>query len=252
METNKYIFKLNLSNEKEYDYNYLSYIENKLHISLTEKEALYLLKWIVYRCQSILIPQNSTLEYMCEDAAKLVSALLESLGLTHYTFNINSVIQSSFTIHELTIVEIIINGEITKYVIDPTFRQFLIKDNCLPNRTIVYKLKGTINCTNNNDIEYITKMPTHPGYYLSLTKEGTLLGTQILNEGFFKLTEDNMKLYGDSFMKYNSQYISDYCLKSGEEYIEDIIITTPSSTMISNKEIYLTPKALRKRMCNNE
>ena len=228
-----------------FDYDFLSRIEEKLYSNqLNEKEALYLLKWITFRVQSFLLPDFPTLEYRCGDAAALVSALLKTLNIDHFNFNMKSVINTTYNIHELILAYLPIRDSLIKYVIDPTFRQFLIKDYCKPNRTKHYKFENPL-------MEYDRKLPTYPGYYLSLTKEGTELGTQILNEGYFKLNDINMKLYGDAFMKYSAMYIGDYCLCSGEEYIDGIEPSHNEFDTIINEEIYLSPIKLKKRMCNN-
>ena len=105
----EYIFEL--KETKDFDYEYLSCIEDKLTSSfLSEKEALYLLKWIVYRTQSFLIPKYPTLEYRCCDAAEYASVLLNSLNINHFNFSIKSVIHTIFNIHELTLAYIPINN----------------------------------------------------------------------------------------------------------------------------------------------
>lgn len=240
---NKFIFELN-TEPILYDYNYLSTIEDKLYNSyLTEKEVLYLLKWIVYRSKLFLNTKDDTYKYLCIDAAVLVSALLESLKIKHHTFNMMNVIHSTYNIHELTLAIFQIDNIEKKYIIDPTFRQFLVKDKCIPN--IIEKSYYT-------EITYNRKLPPYPGYFLNKTSEGKQLGIKLLNDGFFELTEPNMKLYSDAFMKYNGIYISDLFLQSGDEYIRDIEPDIINYDFKINTDIYLTPKELKKRMCNND
>ena len=238
---NQFIFELKDEN-KDFDYDYLAMIEEKIYKScLSEKEVLYLLKWVVYRVQSFLLPDYPTLEYRCCDAAEMGSALLNSLNINHFKFNMKSIINSTFAIHELILAYLPIDDCLVKYVIDPTFRQFLVKEYCKPNRLQHYKF-------DNPTFEYDRKLPTYPGYYLSLTEEGRKLGTSILNDGFFELNEENMKLYSDAFMKYSSMYISDFCLCGGEEYIDGIKPSQWGIDLSFNKDVCLTPKKIMERV----
>ena len=85
------------------------------------------------------------------------------------------------------------NGvEKKQYLIDTTFRQFFKKIMC---EITEYESDGT----------YVVD----PGYFLCnkirRTKESINLATQLLKKGYIELTDENLKLYIDSFM-YSSIY----------------------------------------------
>ena len=89
-----------------------------------------------------------------------------------------------------------------QYLVDTTFRQFFKKIMC-ENPT--YKLDGTFEMD--------------PGYYLCnkarRTKKSINLATQLLKKGYIELTDENLKLYIDSFM-YSSIY------RKNQYYLHDM------------------------------
>ena len=232
---NKYIFEL--KNQKtEFDYNYLCDIEQKINKhELNEKEQLYLLKWIISRIQKFLPTNDPTYSLLCGEAADLASLLLKSLNIDYFQINIKEILKEKLNVHAITILDFNSKNIESKYILDPTFRQFLIKEEC------IYE---TLKIPNSY------KLGTYPGYFLSLTKEGIEFATSLLNNGFFKITDENLKIYFDSFMMYKNDYWQrrlDYNIRSGKEYCHEIYRCTKHKNIYTfNNEIKLTPSQLKK------
>lgn len=232
----KYIFELK-EQQKNFDYNYLCNIEQRINKhELTEKEQLYLLKWIISRIQKYLPSDDLTYSLLCGEAADLASLLLKSLNIDYFQINIKEILKEKLNVHAITILDFNSKNIESKYILDPTFRQFLVKEEC------IYE---TLKTTNSY------KLGTYPGYFLSLTKEGTKFATSLLNNGFFKLTNENLKIYFDSFMMYRNDYWQrrlDYDIRSGHEYCHELYRCTKHKNIYTlNEEIKLTPSQLVKK-----
>ena len=232
----KYIFELN-NQKTELDYNYLCNIEQKINKhELTEKEQLYLLKWIISRIQEFLQSDDQTYSFLCGEAADLASLLLKSINIDYFKINIKEILKEKLNVHAITILDFHSKNMESKYILDPTFRQFLVKEEC------IYE---TLKLPNSY------KLGTYPGYFLSLTEEKIEFATSLLNNGFFKLTNENLKIYFDSFMMYKNDYWQrklDYDIRSGEEYYHEIYRCTKHKIIYtSNNEIKLTPSQLVKK-----
>ena len=127
----------------------------------------------------------------CFNSALINYELLTKMGFNAKAFNISDVINQENTIHELCIVNIptLINNEIVnkEIILDPTFKQFCIKEGCSKERY-------------NGEKRYsIRKATPMPGYFLSLTEEGTQFAKDINYYGYFEKTDTNFKMYCDSF-----------------------------------------------------
>lgn len=236
-QSNRYIFELK-EQQKNFDYNYLCNIEQQIKKhELTEKAQLYLLKWIITRIQEFLPSDDPTYSLLCGDAANLAASLLKLLNIDHFQINIREILKEKLNIHSITILDFHSKNVESKYILDPTFRQFLVKEEC------IYE---TLKTTNSY------KLGTYPGYFLSLTKEGIGFATSLLNNGYFKITNENLKLYFDSFIMYKNDYWGrrlDYGIRSGEEYFHELYrCTKDKNKSISNNGINLTPSQLIKKI----
>ena len=219
MDNDAFIF--NLSNEtNNFDYEFINEILMKKKNGLSNEEAVYLLKWVVSRIQSFLNEYDyagiPTYESLCVYAADLAFSLLSYLNIYNRVYNIKKMMNYPIDVHALTLVRFPgEDGRDIEYVIDPTFRQFLIKEKCCePHYILLHR-------------DTYMRVGGYPGYYLSLTDEGIMFGTSLLNNGFFKSTEENWKIYGDAFMQYrnNIVYSDTNCFKyllSGFEYYQSI------------------------------
>ena len=234
---NSYIFDFKKI-ENNFDYNFLCEIEQKLkNYAVTEKEQLYLLKWIVARIQKFIPSDDLTYSLLCGETADLASILLKSLNIDYFQINIKDILKEKLNIHAITILDFRSKYGESKYILDPTFRQFLVKEECK------YEI-----------LKFPKNFPlgTYPGYFLSLTKEGTKFATELLNNGFFKMTNENLKIYFDSFMMYRNDYWQrnlNYDIRNGEEYRYELYRCPKHKNIYnSNEEITLKPSQLIKKI----
>lgn len=183
-----YIFKTNNVN-RDFNYDLLCSIEERLSDGITYEEAIYFLHWVISRIEhNYEHIKDFKHGAFCGEAFELAVTILDKLKLDTYGFDMKPIVtgESKVGLHTLTKVRINVqesSGVVSKdFILDPTFGQFCIADRC--------KLENGLN----------TQFQPEPGYFLSLSPEGTVLGTSILNDGFFELNEENFKLYCDAFI----------------------------------------------------
>lgn len=156
------------------------------------------LDWLVTNarlkvCIALDNPQEISYKGCCGRIQSALYDVLQEMEFEAFTFNIGSVV-SDCLIHALCIVKIpIFNGQDVNYkyyVLDPTFRQFAVKEE---NRFERYF----------EERRYQSKMATpYPGYFLNLTDEGRLFANSVIENGYFLFNEDNIKVYCDAFKLY--------------------------------------------------
>lgn len=189
-----YIFKT-INKINTFDYDFLYSIENRLNEGITYDEAIYFLNWLISRI-SLNLPYNFKYAAFCGDASELAVSILNKLEVQNYTFDMKPIVtgEKRGGLHTLTLVTIKViqfNEVVTKgFILDPTFGQFCITERCQKDG---WFLRNGWN----------VQLPPDPGYFLSLTPEGVIFGTKILNDGFFEFTEENFKLYCDAFLLSN-------------------------------------------------
>lgn len=110
------------------------------------------------------------------------------------------------------------NTELRRVQLEPTFRQFCIKENC--DYSNFFK-RG--------------RVAPHPGYFmisdnllkLGVSKEDAIksenLCKHIIKKGYFYLNEENAKLYGDTFVRASTsiQFQGSPIDMTGEDYIKN-------------------------------
>ncbi len=226
----KFVFQLE-ENKEEFDYNFLKRFEEEMDNNFTEEEREYFFRWIVSRVKEFLPADDVTYASLCGEAADLSCALLDSLGFYNRQVNLRKLFHEILNVHAITIV----NFDNDFYIIDPTFRQYLVKEYCIPGKVIPYS-DGTV-----------YHVPCYPGYFLNLTEEGRKFGQELLNKGFFKITDQNIKLYCDSFVSYfNSvwQRKDDSNFKSALEYRNGIFKLDSEKCDSVDDGIKLTPSKI--------
>jgi len=119
---------------------------------------------------------NSALSRRCGEAAEWADALLKGLGIDSRQLSIRSILGNDIgdINHYVAVAKFKVLSDSSviekEFILDRTFRQF-----CLDNLT---------------DDE---------GHRLRRTPEGEKLGSEIMENGFFELTDENGKLYFDAF-----------------------------------------------------
>ena len=159
-------------------------------------------------------PLTSAYRFQCSQAANINTELLEKMGMKVKQFNIGDMMGTD-SIHELCEVWVptMIDGKIKekKYILDPTFRQFCIKEE---NRYERYDEEPRYS---------VRKSTPHPAYFLNLSEEGIKFAKEIIRYGYFEATPENIKRYFDSFYYYlkDKESYKDQS-KVGKEYVSPI------------------------------
>ena len=180
VNTNPLVMKVN--------YEEIKQIENKIKNkeSLTEEEANYFLDFVVYatRCK-VVKDFNETFEYKCDLAQSIMTYYLRSLGVETYPKSTQEAIAKDIEGHNFNVVRLNILGKDKDYLVDATYRQFFLKENCQDSKFIIHQ--GLI------------LVSAHPGYFIK--KEDYSLVEEFLKHGYMEMNEKNAKVYGDSFFK---------------------------------------------------
>lgn len=181
----KNVFKENRQNEK-------------LINGIEEKTAEKLLEWIVQNVRQQLnrdgkIKEKSLLGY-CGVVQSIIVATLNNMGLTPNISNVNPTISTDGYRHAFVTVEIPVkdaNGDIENklYLIDPTYRQFFLREEIAPTYGQYIK-----------DKKFGNKVAALAGYWAIKMPNGIKFSEKLLSKGFIELTEENAKIYGDSFV----------------------------------------------------
>ena len=186
---------------------------------IPEKHIPLLLNYVIYHTRYFLAngfdnPLTSAYRFQCCRAANINTEFLEKIGMKVKQFNVGDMMGTN-PIHELCEVWIptIVDGKLTqkRYILDPTFRQFCIKEE---NRFERY---------NEGPRYSVRKSTPHPAYLLNLSEQGIKLAKDIIRYGYFEATPENIKLYFDSFYYYLKDKASyEDQSKVGKEYISPI------------------------------
>lgn len=252
----KYIYDT-MPYNPEFDIDELVTIQNKLqnyssgrtNEGITSKEAEIFLDWITFNARSYATkdtPESAitaSMTGMCAPTQGVNYELLSKFGLDIRAFNMGECIGSiPMTVedkrrvdngwlskavrHAVSLVNIPIiddNGNTDEYefLLDPTFRQFCLEERC--NSDVFY----------NQDLLNKGYIAPPPGYFMQannlmqlgvsreVAEKSENLGKYIVNKGYFYLSEENAKLYGDAFQRASRriEFQSLPIQMRGEDYI---------------------------------
>ena len=142
-------------------------------------------------CMGIDSPLTSSMTGRCATAANICHELLTKMGFNPSVFNVKDLINEKDEIHELCklTIPVKVNDQIInkEFILDPTFKQFCLKQDC------------TIDKYNGEKRFQFHKATPSPGYFLNLTEEGKNFATSLLYYGYFETTDQLLKMYGDAF-----------------------------------------------------
>ena len=188
---------------------------------IPERYIELLLNYVVYQVRKSLItppdsPINSSFKGKCSPAASIVNELMGKMGFKVDVFNVGSVV-NTYPIHHLSMVHIptMVNDQIVtkSYVLDPTFRQFCLKEENRFERYFEEPRHGV-------------RMSTpHPGYFYNLTDEGRKFANRLITYGYYEATDENLKQYFDPFKLY---------VTPKEEYTRDTLGLISSTNLTGN------------------
>ena len=122
-------------------------------------------------------------------------------GFNCYPLETHKVISNDVLGHSLLMIEY----NDFKYLVDLTYKQFFLKENCQDKN---YFIKNG----------YVLLAP-HPGYYYLKHPEYLPVAQKILEDGFIEATEENLKIYLDSFYKTKRGKIDNMTSISGKVYL---------------------------------
>ena len=182
LDTKLFLIKPNL--------NLVQKIEQKILNKeiISDEEIISLLNYIVY-LTAIKLKQEHNIDLttspminMCDTVTNIAGFLLEQLGIDIRYLETQQVISSSATGHSFLIANI---QENNTYLIDLSYRQFFLKENCSMSKF--------------QKIGNLVIISPDPGYYYEVNREDREVAITILEHGYIKLTEHTAKVYCDSF-----------------------------------------------------
>lgn len=173
-------------------------------------------------CRGIDSPLVSTMTGKCSIAANICYELLTSMNIKSSVFNVSDLIGEENTIHELCklTIPVKVNDQVIdkEYILDPTFKQFCIKNECTAD---MYKGKKRFQ---------FRKATPSPGYFFNQSDKGQSLAINILYYGYFNTSDENLKIYGDAFRLFTME----------EDDYEDPSMVGKISSLITNPGEYRT------------
>lgn len=175
-------------------------VNNLKNNTLKEEDIYIILDWVIYNLYSQLkkinidMNQNS-LDGFCELAQLMVIYPLEELGLKVTKNTAFSTFDYDGN-HSFGTVTFPINDKEEVFLIDPTYKQFFLMENCTLGK------------------KYLNQKVS-PGYYTN--KE---FASKLLDKGYIKLTEETAKKYGEPFLKSNG------ILNTNIDYYNKILSST--------------------------
>lgn len=172
---------------------------NMLNKGINKDEAESLLQWVVQNAREALIKENdeplkdADLLGWCGFGQGVTAITLQNMGLAPNILNANPTLNDKTGRHAFLAVEIPIvqsNGNINNipYLVDTTYRQFFLRNEVTTSCGEYIK-----------DKRFGNRVAPLAGYWLLQMPRGKQFAETILSKGFIELTEENAKLYGDSF-----------------------------------------------------
>lgn len=208
---------------KESNLTLISKIEEKIinREVVSEYEITSLLDYVISLTRKKLIKdyniniKTDSLTNMCDTASLIASQLLKFLGIDTRYLDTQSIINKNVTGHNFLIA---IFNHNNPYLIDLSYRQFFLEENCQPNK---YK-----------KIDNLIISSPDPGYYYEQNPEHKNIAKTIIEEGYIKLNKETAKIYCDSFYKTKRGY-EDPIIKesniSGNIYLNALLKNYESS-----------------------
>lgn len=219
---------------------------------IKEQDISTFLNWLTFAARiNITHPLDSPLESSfagkCAIAQTYYNKILNKIKIPVMNFNIGDLLKTN-PIHEVTCISIPTtrkNQKTTKtFLLDPTFRQFCLTEE---NRFERYF----------EEPRWSVRMSTpHPGYFFNLTEKGKKFANQLIKDGYFELTEENLKTYLDPFTLYvtpKEAYTNQnnlgkvaHTTTTANEYWQQILnVASKKETLLGNESFNLdTPKEI--------
>lgn len=247
-----YIPEINLKELEMIQNKIENFTSGKCQEGITLEETIKFLDYVIFNARSYAvrnIPESITTASMmgqCAPTQRINTELLSRLGLDVRPFNTSDCIgeipmneedkkrvkngwyDSIALRHSVVLVSIPIvdeNGKTQMYefLLDPTFRQFCLEENCSEERFC-----------DRTWLEHGHLAP-HPGYFMmsenlkkwgeseEIAKNSENLCKTIISRGYFYLSEENAKLYGDAFVRASKrlEFQLEPINMTGQDYIKN-------------------------------
>lgn len=173
---------------------------NSPNKGITKDEVEKLLARVVQNTREHFIDHNNkplkdaSLLGFCGFGQGITAVTLQNMGLTPKILNINPTFSNEAGRHDFLAVEFPIrqeNGEVKgmPYLVDTTYRQFFLRNEI--TTTCGQYIK---------DKRFGNRVAPLAGYWVLQMPRGQEFAEAILSKGFMELTEENAKMYGDSFV----------------------------------------------------
>lgn len=249
-DTLPYDEEINIDEIRNIENSLRNYVAGYQQEGISYEEAFKFMDWLTYNARSFAtrnIPESAMtapLTGQCGPTQAVNTTILQKIGLDTIPFNmgrcvgqtpmteedierINNGWYSTNLRHAVTLAKIPIeyNGVTTMhtYLLDPTFRQFCLKDNC--NESVYWDEEKNMK----------EQVAPHPAYFLTeeyLSSQGesrqkidqsNYIAQVLINRGYMELTEENAKIYGDAFAKSGIRWqFRDVALNmTGKDYINE-------------------------------
>lgn len=193
--------------------HYYSTVENKIKNkeSLTFEEVNNFLDVINYIVRVKINPNLDNYDNKCDLAVSILYNYLKKLNCEVFSSSTQKSITNSIVGHSFLTLQLLVDGKIQNYLLDPTYIQFFKKDKCTLNNYYVSSMY--------NNIVLLTP---DPGFFIKdEMKESAKF---LLNHGYINLTEETASMYGDSF----------YNTKTGTSYSNITYQTIPGDIYINS------------------
>jgi hypothetical protein len=243
-----YDWKVDINKIKDIENSLRNYANGHTQNGISYADAFEFLDWITYNARSASTnntPESAmtaTFTGKCGPTQRINTIILQKMGLDVKPFNMGDCVgelpmtvkdkqriengmSSTNVRHAVAMLKLPIqeNGktQIHTYLLDPTFRQFCLKENC--NKSVY------------SDEQRLQRgyVAPHPAYFLTkeyLKEQGeseekiktsNYIAQVLINRGFMELTEENAKIYGDAFARAGiREQFKDIPLKmTGRDYI---------------------------------
>lgn len=173
-------------------------------------EIKRILNYVVYCGRKMLSQKvditNSPLTNMCDLMQSYLGYLLESLGVYCIPNVTLQTIGKNINYHSYTTVVFNTSKGVKIYLLDITYRQFFLLENCT---------KENFAIKNNKII-----IAPDPGYFICKDILNIDTAAELLYNGFIELTPKTAKIYGDSFkLGQTNKNIFDVVGESGYSYL---------------------------------
>ena len=209
-----YNVKVNMVDEDLSSISSISY-KIKNGDSLSEKEVFEFLNYIVFKTRlticDVFNKDINEFDYRdtCNYAQAMLSYYFDDLGIYNVPVCTSKIFFNVIR-HFFIVISLMQDGEMTSYIVDPTYNQFFNLEKCHKDRLILK--------------DGIVRSTPEPGYFISLLDDDSKREViKFLKCGFHKLDPAFAKIYGDSFNKTQigiSKMEHDNLFVSGNSYVK--------------------------------